>query len=135
MLFALHEKLRARGAKKREVFRHGFSAFLLFNLLTTYWVTNTGFGAGFFAMLANSALMCLPWMVMYWTSKHSPKIAILAFAACWVAFEHGNSMVRGLGRARRIGLDIRLQLPCFQNLLCTCGRARCFHSLRSYWCL
>ncbi len=88
MLFALHEKLRARGAKKREVFRHGFSAFLLFNLLTTYWVTNTGFGAGFFAMLANSALMCLPWMVMYWTSKHSPKIAILAFAACWVAFEH-----------------------------------------------
>jgi len=82
VLFALHEKLRARGAKKREVFRHGFTAFLLFNLLATYWVTNTGFGAGFFAMLANSLLMCLPWLAMYWTSKRSPKIDVLALSAC-----------------------------------------------------
>ena len=88
LLFVLHHRLRARGAGTGEVFRHGYSAFLLFNLLTTYWVTNTGFGAGFFAMLANSALMCLPWLAMYWTSRHSPKIALLAFAACWLAFEH-----------------------------------------------
>lgn len=88
LLFVLHTRLRARGAKVGEVFRHGFSAFLLFNLLSTYWVTNTGFGAGFFAMLANSALMCLPWLAMYWTSRHSPKIAGLAFVACWIAFEH-----------------------------------------------
>lgn len=87
-LFVLHDKLRARGATVGEVFRHGFTAFLLFNLLTTYWVTNTGFGAGFFAMLANSVLMCLPWLAMYWTSRRSPGISVLAFAACWVAFEH-----------------------------------------------
>lgn len=87
-LFLLYQHLLARDAGYGEVFRHGFSAFLLFNLLTTYWVTNTGFGAGFFAMLANSALMCLPWLVMYWTGRKSPKIAFLAFAACWIAFEH-----------------------------------------------
>ena len=87
-LFMLHDRLRARRAKVGEVFRHGFSAFLLFNLLSTYWVTNTGFGAGFFAMLANSVLMCLPWLAMYWTSRRSPKIAILAFASCWIAFEY-----------------------------------------------
>jgi apolipoprotein N-acyltransferase len=88
LLFVLHDKLRARGATFGEVLRHGFTAFLLFNLLTTYWVTNTGFGAGFFAMLANSALMCLPWLAMYWTSRRSPKIAVFAFAVCWLAFEH-----------------------------------------------
>jgi len=88
LLFALHHKLRARGAKTGEVFRHGYSAFLLFNLLTTYWVTNTGFGAGFFAMITNSALMCLPWLAMYWTSRRSPGIAVLAFASCWISFEY-----------------------------------------------
>lgn len=88
LLFVLHGKLRERSATVGEVFRHGFTAFVLFNLLTTYWVTNTGFGAGFFAMITNAALMCLPWLAMYWTSRRSPKIAVLAFAACWIAFEH-----------------------------------------------
>ncbi len=87
-LFLLYRKLRERDAGYGEVFRHGFTAFLLFNIWTTYWVTNTGFGAGFFAMLANSALMCLPWMAFYWTGRKSPKVAFLAFGACWVAFEH-----------------------------------------------
>jgi len=87
-MLLLHQRLRVRNAGYGEVFRHGFTAFLLFNLLTTYWVTNTGFGAGFFAMLTNSVLMCLPWLAMYWTSKHSPKISVLAFASCWIAFEH-----------------------------------------------
>lgn len=87
-MFMLYRLLRERDAGYWEVFRHGFTAFLLFNILTTYWVTNTGFGAGFFAMLANSALMCLPWLAFYWTGRKSPKIAFLAFGACWIAFEH-----------------------------------------------
>jgi apolipoprotein N-acyltransferase len=87
-MFILYRRLRERDAGYREAFRYGFTAFLLFNILTTYWVTNTGFGAGFFAMLANSALMCLPWLAFYWTGRKSPKIAFLAFAACWIAFEH-----------------------------------------------
>lgn len=87
-MFILYRKLKERSAGYGEVFRYGFTAFLLFNLLTTYWVTNTGFGAGFFAMLANSLLMCLPWLAFYWTGRKSPRIAFLAFGACWIAFEH-----------------------------------------------
>ncbi len=87
-MFVLYRKLRERDAGYGEVFRHGFTAFLLFNIFTTYWVTNTGFGPGLFTVLANSALMCLPWLAFYWTGRKSPRIAFLAFAVCWIAFEH-----------------------------------------------
>lgn len=87
-MFVLYRRLIAAEASYGKVFRHGYSAFLLFNILASYWVTNTAFGAGLFAMLTNSALMSLPWLVLYWTGRKSPKVAILAFAACWVAFEH-----------------------------------------------
>lgn len=87
-MFLLYRRLMATGAGYGKVFRHGYSTFLLFNILASYWVTNTGFGAGLFAMLANSALMCLPWLAFYWTGRKSPKVAFLAFAACWIAFEH-----------------------------------------------
>ncbi|TXF89027.1 apolipoprotein N-acyltransferase [Neolewinella aurantiaca] len=87
-MFILFRKLQERNAGYAEAFRLGFTAFLLFNILTTYWVTNTGFGPGLFAMLANSVLMSLPWLAFYWTGRKSPKVAFLAFGACWIAFEH-----------------------------------------------
>ena len=87
-LFVLYGRLRARGAGYGEVFRHGFTAFLIFNVLTTYWVTNTGFAAGFFAVLANAVLMTLPWLLLYATGRRSPRTALLAFAAGWLSFEY-----------------------------------------------
>jgi len=87
-LWVLHRKLRGQGAGYGRVFAHGFSTFLLYNILATYWVTNTGFGAGLFAILANSLLMCLPWLAFHWTSRQSPRVAYLAFAVCWLSFEY-----------------------------------------------
>ncbi|MFT5999924.1 MAG: apolipoprotein N-acyltransferase, partial [Neolewinella sp.] len=87
-IFVLYRRLITAEASYGRVFRHGFSTFLLFNILASYWVTNTAFGAGVFAMLANSFLMSLPWLAFYWTGRKSPKVAFLAFAACWIAFEH-----------------------------------------------
>ncbi|MEM6771903.1 MAG: hypothetical protein AAF597_15080, partial [Bacteroidota bacterium] len=87
-LFLLHRRLVAQEAGYGRVFAHGFSTFLLYNILATYWVTNTSIGAGLFAMLANTLLMCLPWLAFHWTSRQSPKVAYLAFAACWITFEY-----------------------------------------------
>lgn len=87
-LGVLHRKLRERGAGYGRVFAHGFSTFLLFNVLTTYWVTNTGLGAGLVAVVANSLLMCLPWLGFHWTARRSPRIAYLAFAVGWMSFEY-----------------------------------------------
>ncbi|MEO0734252.1 MAG: apolipoprotein N-acyltransferase, partial [Bacteroidota bacterium] len=89
-LLLLYQRLRARGAGYGEVFRHALAATLLFNILTTYWVTNTAFAAGLFALVANSLLMTLPWLFFHWTSQRSPKVAILALVAGWIAFEYGH---------------------------------------------
>ena len=86
-LYFLARDLRTVRASARSVFLHGFSAFVLYNLLASYWVTNTGFFAGLFAVLVNSALMCLPWLILHWIGKRSPSIAYLAFSTAWVSFE------------------------------------------------
>lgn len=86
-LILLQRRLQKIKASAWVVFRHGFSAFVLYNLLATYWVTNTGFFAGLFAIVANTLLMCIPWMFYYWTARRSPSIGYLAFAAAWLSFE------------------------------------------------
>lgn len=87
-LWVLHQKLVEQKAGYGKVFLHGLSAFLLYNVLATYWVTNTALAAGLFAIIANSFLMCLPWLAFHWTSRQSPKVAYLAFAVCWISFEY-----------------------------------------------
>ena len=86
-LLYLAKQLRTADAPVRTVLAHGFSTFVLYNLLATYWVTNTGFFAGLFAIVVNAGLMCIPWLFYYWTAKRSPNISYLAFAAAWISFE------------------------------------------------
>lgn len=89
-LLILQKELRLSAAAGRKVFFHGFNAFLIYNILATYWVTNTAFAPGFFAVLANSLLMCIPWMLFHWTSKQLPRLAYLALPAYWISFEWGH---------------------------------------------
>ncbi|NJB86029.1 apolipoprotein N-acyltransferase [Lewinella marina] len=72
----------------RTVFWHGYNAFLLYNIIATFWVTNTAFFAGLFAVTVNSLLMCIPWLLFHWTSRVSPRVSYLALIAAWVSFEH-----------------------------------------------
>ena len=72
----------------RTVFWHGLNTFLLYNILATFWVTNTAFAAGLFAVIVNSLLMCLPWLVFHWTSRATPRVAYLSLLVGWLAFEH-----------------------------------------------
>ncbi|PHI20165.1 apolipoprotein N-acyltransferase [Lewinellaceae bacterium SD302] len=89
-LLLLQKELRLSGAADYKVFFHGLHAFLLYNILATYWVTNTAFAPGVFAVVANALLMCIPWMLFHWTSKQTPKFAYLALPAYWIAFEWGH---------------------------------------------
>ncbi|WP_116125361.1 apolipoprotein N-acyltransferase [Lewinella sp. IMCC34183] len=83
LLLLQREELRTR-----TVFWHGLNAFLLYNILATFWVTNTAFFAGLFAVVVNSLLMCVPWLLFHWTSRVSPKASYLSLIAFWVSFEH-----------------------------------------------
>lgn len=89
-LLLLQRELRLSGSGSRRVFFHGFNAFFLFNALATFWVANTAFAPGIFAVVANSLLMCIPWMLFHFTSHHLPRVAYFALPHYWVAFEWGH---------------------------------------------
>ena len=89
-LLELGRRLTDRRATVGEWFQHGFTAFLLFNILATYWVTNTGFWAGLFAVLANSLLMTLPWLFYRRLHRFLPSYIFVGLTAAWLAFEFGH---------------------------------------------
>jgi apolipoprotein N-acyltransferase len=70
------------------VFKFAFIAFFMFNLLSTYWVLNTGFVAGMLANVLNAILMSIPFVLYHVVKKqHNEKIGMLAFVVLWLAFE------------------------------------------------
>ena len=80
--------LQREAVRTRTVFWHGYNAFVLYNILATFWVTNTAFFAGVFAVVVNSFLMCIPWLLFHWTSRMSPRVSYLSLIAFSLSFEH-----------------------------------------------
>ncbi|MEO1516692.1 MAG: apolipoprotein N-acyltransferase [Bacteroidota bacterium] len=79
----------ASGHDRRRVLRYAYNAFFIWNVLTTYWVTNTAFIAGVVAILANGLLMCIPFL-LYHQSRFaiSRNLQGLAFIVYWITFEY-----------------------------------------------
>ncbi len=75
-------------AKGRQVFRHSYNAFLLWNILSTWWVANTALAAGIVAMALNSLFMALVFTAFHHSRHRMPRIAGAAFMAFWMAFEY-----------------------------------------------
>jgi apolipoprotein N-acyltransferase len=71
----------------KSLFSHAFNAFLLWNILTTYWVANTALIAGIFAIVVNSLLMSIPFLLYHWMVKKMPHLAGPAFVSFWISFE------------------------------------------------
>ncbi len=70
-------------------FRLSYTAILLWNILTTYWVANSHVFGGLFAFTANTFLMCLPWFMFHLTKKKfGPGLGYLSLIAYWLAFEY-----------------------------------------------
>jgi len=74
--------------KGRRVFLHSYNAFLLWNILSTWWVANTALAAGIVAMSLNSLFMALVFTAFHHTKRRMPRIAGAAFMAFWMAFEY-----------------------------------------------
>jgi len=77
------------GTAKWEVFKYSYHAFVVWNILTTYWVMNTSFVPGIFAVLVNSFLMSIPMILFHQTKKIlNNKLAYASFVAYWISFEY-----------------------------------------------
>lgn len=73
--------------KRRQIVGHAFNAFLIWNYITTFWVANTAFLAGVFAVVVNSLLMTLPILAYFELKKKMPRLAAVGFISSWLTFE------------------------------------------------
>jgi apolipoprotein N-acyltransferase len=72
----------------RKVFWYAYSAFVFWNIGTTYWVANTAFFAGIFAIWVNSLFMSIPFVLFHVVKKRMPNVGMVAFVSFWLTFEY-----------------------------------------------
>ncbi len=89
LLVVEREVAEARqGPARGEVMRFAYHAFVLWNIISTYWVANTAFVAGIFAIWVNALLMCIPFVLYHQARQVMPRLGYLAFIAYWIVFEY-----------------------------------------------
>ena len=83
----LERQLTLAGARKRRVFASTYLLLVLWNALTTWWVSYASL-AGIAAVVLNSLLMSLPLMAFRQTKKRlGNRIGYLSLPVYWIAFE------------------------------------------------
>lgn len=89
-LLYLVEQINASPQKRKGlyVFCFGYLAFLIWNIITTWWIVNsTLFGAAF-AILCNSSFFAIMLCLYRWVLTRVPKItAIIFLISLWISFE------------------------------------------------
>jgi apolipoprotein N-acyltransferase len=84
----MERQLTEQAASKRRVFAHTYLLVLLWNALTTWWVSYASLPAGIAAVVLNALLMCLPLMAFRQTKKRlGDRVGYLSLPVYWLAFE------------------------------------------------
>ena len=84
----MERQLTLQAARKRRVFASTYLFLLLWNALTTWWVSYADLAAGIAAVVLNALLMCLPLMAFRQTKKRlGSRIGYLSLPIFWIAFE------------------------------------------------
>ena len=88
-LFFAEHNIRLTGKKvKIKVWANAYLTFLIWNLITTWWLFYASAVGMLFAVLVNSLLMSLLFVLYHVVSKRMPRIWSLLFFVClWISFE------------------------------------------------
>ncbi len=84
-------KISEAGGKKqgRKVFWYAYTAFLVWNIFSTFWVANAAIIAGIMANFVNALLMTIPIWLFHKSRKiFKPSLVYLGFVAYWLTFEY-----------------------------------------------
>ncbi len=86
LMFIEAEYLNDSGQKK--LFFYIYTAFFIWNLLTTWWIYNATAVGGIFAVIVNSLLMTITFLLFHFVRKRLPqKMAFPFFVFIWLSFE------------------------------------------------
>ena len=84
----MERQLALVGARKGRVFACTYWLLLVWNALTTWWVSYSSLPAGIAAVVLNALLMCLPLMAFRQTKKRfGDRLGYLSLPIYWIAFE------------------------------------------------
>ncbi|GAB3574185.1 apolipoprotein N-acyltransferase [Hymenobacter daeguensis] len=84
----MERQLTLTGARKGRVFASTYLLLVLWNALTTWWVSYADLAAGIAAVVLNALLMCLPLMAFRQTKKRlGNRWGYLSLPVYWIAFE------------------------------------------------
>ncbi|AMR28331.1 apolipoprotein N-acyltransferase [Hymenobacter psoromatis] len=84
----MERQLTLTGARKGRVFACTYWLLLVWNALTTWWVSFSTLGGGIAAVVLNALLMCLPLMAFRQTKKRfGDRLGYLSLPIYWIAFE------------------------------------------------
>ncbi len=75
---------------KWEILKYSYHAFVVWNIIATYWVANaSSFAASFIAIWLNSFFMSIPFVLFHQTRKVMPRnFMYIAFIANWLSWEY-----------------------------------------------
>ncbi len=74
----------------RQFFWYAFNTFILYNILTTWWVANAALAPGIFANVVNSLLATIPLVLYHKISNKIPRLAGMAFVALFITYEYNH---------------------------------------------
>ncbi len=73
----------------RQIFFYSFHAFILWNIIATFWVTNTAFIAGIFANFVNAVFMATVMVLIHVFGRRLPvKWFFFVLISFWISFEY-----------------------------------------------
>ncbi|MEO5905190.1 MAG: apolipoprotein N-acyltransferase [Saprospiraceae bacterium] len=90
-LLAVENGIYQRQEKTRpgQVLLFSWHAFVIWNIIGTFWVTNTAFIAGLFANFINALMMACPMMLIHVIGRRlSYRLLPFVFIAFWISFEY-----------------------------------------------
>ncbi|MBS1665308.1 MAG: apolipoprotein N-acyltransferase [Bacteroidetes bacterium] len=82
-------RLERQGIRKRKFFGWVYVTMVIWNASTTWWVWNASEPGAVGAILANSVLMCIPWLGFYSVKKRMGDTAgYISLVIFWLTFEY-----------------------------------------------
>jgi len=81
--------LEQQGLRRKKFFGWVYLTMFVWNTATTWWIWNASVPGAIGAILANSLLMCLPWLGFHFAkARLGPKVGYPALVALWLTFEY-----------------------------------------------